>query len=636
MNDSGSKGLVVGIVGLIVLVGGIMAYRSWNKEDAGPRKVGPDKVIGARLPAESNPGDPSVVGKKVGLNQVVEVPFIFWGGDVATFHANGGMDTKPNSLLDKHGLKVKLTPGDDFEKQIKDYKENKSPFLRGTLSMLGQFSEDLTAKPETTPVVFLQLTWSAGDHLVGRAGFKKLDDLKGKKIALQEGGPHVGMLNDILQTARLEWKDIQVVWTKEVSGDKGPAELFRKDASIDACFAISPEMAELASAPAEGGIDSVGDGSKKSIKGAHVVVSTAHMSRSIADVYACRQDFYNANREWVDKFVAGFLKGCEEVVDVKKRAINKEKAAEDRYKGIIKLAQDIWSKDPAFKDQVAKEDDVDGLISDAVFVGLPGNETFFKTKGNLSGLHFKQQQALRLPGDPSKEQLKTNPRLFVAANLDYAALRKLGDLNGKAPSQARITAEPKIEPEAMIFTFNIYFEPNQSAFSAAQYGDDFERALEVASLFGNTALAIRGHADGSNWVHLILDTGTKNNILKKQAGDSYVTAADGKSVNPKDVKQLLAVIEQSPKLKTNELSQWPDGLKKLSADRAEEVRKTVVKYARDNGLVLDEKQFRAQGVGILEPKDIDYVKRAVDENRRVEFSIIKVPLKDLNTNEFDL
>ena len=53
------------------------------------------------------------------------------------------------------------------------------------------------------------------------------------------------MLNDILRTARLDWKDITVVWTDDVSGDKGPAALFRKDASIDGCFAISPEMTDL-------------------------------------------------------------------------------------------------------------------------------------------------------------------------------------------------------------------------------------------------------------------------------------------------------------------------------------------------------------------------------------------------------
>ena len=55
----------------------------------------------------------------------------------------------------------------------------------------------------------------------------------------------------------------------------------------------------------------------KRVKGAHVVISTAHMSRSIADVYACRKDYYD-NRAWIDKFTAGYLKACEELVAAKK------------------------------------------------------------------------------------------------------------------------------------------------------------------------------------------------------------------------------------------------------------------------------------------------------------------------------
>ncbi len=71
------------------------------------------------------------------------------------------------------------------------------------------------------------------------------------------------MLNDILRTVKLDWSDITVAWTKDVNGDKGPAALFRKDKTIDACFAISPEMFELTSAPDSGGVDSVGDGTQE-------------------------------------------------------------------------------------------------------------------------------------------------------------------------------------------------------------------------------------------------------------------------------------------------------------------------------------------------------------------------------------
>src|SRR5262245_160126 len=74
---------------------------------------------------------------------VYELPYIFWGGDVATFHANGGLETKPESLFGKLGLKFKLVNGDDFVAQVKGYVEGKTPFIRGTFSQLGQASEVL-------------------------------------------------------------------------------------------------------------------------------------------------------------------------------------------------------------------------------------------------------------------------------------------------------------------------------------------------------------------------------------------------------------------------------------------------------------------------------------------------------------
>ena len=657
MNGGNSNGMIGGLIALCIVGGGGAAYYFYthskrpdnppnqnNRFDApGPNRDGirkDDNFI--QRPTKSGP-TPGPMAKKVGADEVIDVPFIFWGGDVATFHANGGLDTTADSLLGKHGVKCKLTPGDDFEKQVDNYKEGRTPLLRGTMSQLGQVSDQLTAKEATVPVVFLQLTWSAGDHLVGRQNIKQLQDLRGKKIALQKQGPHVGMLNDILRTTRMDWKDIKVAWTDDLSGDKGPAELFRKDPSVDACFAVSPDMFELTSAPDSGGIESTGDGTKKSVKGAHVVVSTAHMSRSIADVYACRADFYDANREWIDKFVAGYLKGCEELVDVKRKAESKDKVAEERYKKDIKLAQSIWGKDPALKDSVAKEEDVDGLIGDAVFVGVPGNEAFFKQRGNLSGFDFKQKQALKLPADPSTQSPKNDVKLFEACDLDYNALRKLGDLHGKPPSQARILAEPKIEPEATIFSFQIAFAPDQHVFTAEQYAGDFQRALEIASLFGNTALAVRGHADPCLLVQSFLTSATQQGILRRMPNGSYVIAVGNKPFDPKDAKQLLALVQMHPAV----ILQVPGGqigaqqlvqnLKDLSDRRAEEVRKTVVAYAGEHRVQLDPKQFRAQGVGAQEPKDIDLNPRhGVDANRRVEFSIIKVPLKDLNTNEFDL
>jgi outer membrane protein OmpA-like peptidoglycan-associated protein/ABC-type nitrate/sulfonate/bicarbonate transport system substrate-binding protein len=613
---SGSRGLVVGILLLIVVGIGAFAYKYFSK-----------------------PSGPPLEGE-------VEMPFIFWGGDVATFHANGGLETTADSFYGKKGLKIKLTPGDDFDAQLKNYKDGKSYFLRGTLSMLGQASKELTADTDKTPVVFMQLTWSAGDHLVGRKEFENLDTLKGKKIALQKGGPHVGMLADILRTTKLGWRDIKVVWTDDVSGDKGPAAAFRKDGSIDACFAISPEMFALTSAPSTGGIDSIGDGTKESVKGAHVVVSTQHMARSIADVYACRGDVYRSNKDWIEKFVAGYLKSSEDLTDMKTKA-GKDKAAEAAYHKVLELAQSIWSKDKAFKDSVAKLDDVDGLVSDAVFVGLPGNESFFKNTGNLSGFKFKQEQACKLPDDPSIKPENTGAKLFTAPDLSYDNIRKLGELRGKPPTRPRIAsgAEIKIEPDTKIYTFRISFKPDESEFNEASYGNDFQRALEVASLFGNTVVAIRGHADPNLMVQRFLQAATSRGIIR-QDGARYIVVDGGKEINLQtDTKKVLDIIAKEPadNLKyadmggSGTLRQAVATLQDLSVKRANRVQKAITDYATNHKLVLDSSQIRTQGVGVSEP-EVGYARTEEEaaKNRRVEFIIIKVPADKLNADEFDL
>jgi hypothetical protein len=69
--------------------------------------------------------------------------------------------------------------------------------------------------------------------------------LKGKKIACQQGGPHVGLLYDSLGAANLKKRDVTIFWTKDITGENGPAEAFRKDETIDACCVITPDMMGL-------------------------------------------------------------------------------------------------------------------------------------------------------------------------------------------------------------------------------------------------------------------------------------------------------------------------------------------------------------------------------------------------------
>lgn len=279
----------------------------------------------------------------------VQTPFIFWGGDVATFHANGGLRTAQGSIFARQGLNLNLVPADDFVQQVRDYMSGKSPFLRGTSDMLARASDITNSDPRTKQVLILHMTWSKGDHLVVKPGIKTLADLKGKTIAIQGEGPHIKLLDDILKTANLTWNDIKVMYTKDLSGDgDSPITVFRRRQDVDAAFVITPDMIALT-----GGLQNVGSGAEGTHKGARVVASTSELSRSVADFYVCRKDYFDSNREAITKFVAGYMKASEELMQMQKEYDSKGSKA---YLSLLKMSQDIFGKKAtkAIQDQIDK------------------------------------------------------------------------------------------------------------------------------------------------------------------------------------------------------------------------------------------------------------------------------------------
>jgi ABC-type nitrate/sulfonate/bicarbonate transport system substrate-binding protein len=610
-----SRQFLVGCLALLLAATGLFSTEAARGAESFADSVGPVTVAAVKN------------------TKPLEVPFIIWGGDVATFLANGGLTTKPGTIFQKQGLDLKLVPGDNFVEQVRRYMAGQTPFLRGEMQMIGLASEVTGSDPRTKPVVFLQMTWSAGDHLVAREGIKSLDDLKGKKIAIQKGGPHVGMVDEILRRVKLTWDDITVVWADDLTGAKGPAELFRKDPSIDACTVISPDMIGLT-----GGPDSKGSGAEGTVKGAHVAISTATMSRSIADVYACRKDFYDAHRDIVEKFAAGYLKATEDLVALKNEY--NEKGQSPKYMDILKLTQTIYGPDTI----PTLEVDAHGLVSDATFVGLPGNVSFFTDKGNLAGFDKKQQAVLDLAVGQGYAKVRSG---FFGPDFDYQKLAKTGGLKAVASSSAggRFTDAESVDmfagdelDENTLYQFTIGFEPNQNTFSADVYGQEFLRAVEAATTFGNAVIAIRGHADPTKTLVDLIQAGMASGTIKRSGtkGD-YKYFVNGK---PLDLSQTQAVVDLIDKgafvsgsINPRETMQ---AALNLSRTRAEAVRDAIIAYASANELTIDITQLQPVGVGVREPlvpkpTNIEEAR----QNMRVEFRVLKVPAEVVKQGDFD-
>jgi ABC-type nitrate/sulfonate/bicarbonate transport system substrate-binding protein len=568
----------------------------------------------------------------------IQVPYILWGGDVATFLANGDLKTKPASIFQQSGLDVQLVPGDDFVEQVRNYMGGKSPFLRGTMHMIGLAGEVVGADPRTKPVVIMQMSWSAGDHIVARKGIRSLNDLKGKKIACQQGGPHVGLLYDSLSAANLDKKDCTIVWTKDITGPNGPAEAFRKDASIDACCVITPDMMGLCT-----GLNQEGNGAEGTVAGSHVVNSTAQMSRSIADVYAVRRDWYDANKDWVKKFVAGQLKATVQLVAMRKQFEESKKLGKD-YEQVLALAQRIYGKETL----PTLEEDAHGLLLDCTFVGLTGQMAFFLEQGNQSGFDHKMRDSVKLATSwgYAKGEHGYDPNDFAEST--YKDIAKLSGIEFVLPTEKRNFNEVNAESTELflgenldsstIVSFTIGFEPDQKDFSAVRYGADFDRALREASKFGNARVVIRGHSDPTKTLLDLVKSGIAKGIIQQTGTNgNYRYFMNGRPLDLSRTKEILELIKGGAFGGGN-----PDPLVtmqaalNLSKSRADSVFNELQKYAKQSGINFDLSQIVPVGAGITEPvipkpKSIEEAK----ENMRVEFRIVKVSPETLAPSDFN-
>lgn len=514
----------------------------------------------------------------------VQVPLITWGGDIATILANGNARvTAKGSIFDRLGLTLKLVREDDFKKQVEVYRRGDSPYLRGTVGMISMASELLSADPRTKPVIIYQMTWSSGgDALVVKEGIKTVGDLRGKTIAVQAYGPHVQLLTEMLRDAGLSIRDVTIKWTRDLTGTEATPAAALSSAEVHAATVISPDALMLSSN------GTVGTGAEGSIKGARILLTTKTANRIIADVYAVRSDYFGSNRDQVENFVKGLMLAEEELRDLFK---NKESRLKD-YQPCITAAAEI------LLDSTQAVADAEAMYNDCEYVGFKGNVKFFadpKYPRKLSKLGEEAQAAFAaigligrgVPLDDARwdyERFKSGLKDTAGVELPRFDKERVASVITRKQQQGTLA-------EGELFAFEVYFQPNQNTFPADLYADSFGRVVELASTYGGALISVEGHSDPMAY------------LKGKKQGNPEV---------------VLGRIKQSAK--------------NLSLTRATAVRDSVIAYARDRGITLDESQFAVVGHGITQPKSgvcgtdpcPPKTEQEWRDNMRVEFRIIQV------------
>ena len=481
------------------------------------------------------------------------LPIITWGGDIATIYANGnGTITEKDSIFASNNLRYKLIREDTFANQVKNYLAGETPFLRGTLGMITSALDVLSKDKRTQPVVFYQLTWSSGgDALVVKNSINTAQDLKGKTIAVQAYGPHVDYLTRVLKDSGLSFNDVSIKWLPDLTGtDNSPmAALYESD--VDAAFVIIPDALALTS----GG--NIGTGAEDSIRGAKILMSTKTANRVISDVYAVRKDYYDANRSEIERLSQSLMKATEKLQSL----VNNRTTKVTEYNKVMRAAAKLLLDSP---EAVA---DTEGLYADCEFVNFGGNVKFFSNKTyprNFERLTAEISASLDsinlISGKYAPLKAALNYKL-LAQGLENTSVSEQPKFNSDQVSALVLRKQQQGSlGEGELFSFEVYFSPNQNTFSAELYRDEFERVVDLASTYGGAIITVEGHSDPMGY------------LRSKKKGA---------------VPVVLGRIKQSAK--------------NLSMSRAQTVRDEIIRYSSQNGVVLDQSQFEPVGHGISQP-----------------------------------
>lgn len=532
-----------------------------------------------------------VQGKAQPVSSDRRVPLITWGGDVVTILAD------LQGTFKKEGLDVVLYTQNDFVKQVEDVLTGKTPYLRGTVGMINAANEVFERNGLKLRVVY-QISFSNGDDgMVARANIRRPADLRGKTIALQRYGPHMDYVANILQSAGVPLSSVKFKWLRELTlptyDTKGrivdPVSAFRQDPTVDAVMAIIPDALALTS---DG---KVGMGAEGSVKGSHILLTTQTANRIIADVYAVREDYYQANKGKVEKFTHALLVVQEQLDNLLKTKNQRQ----SEYRQLVAKSAELLFGAPKATAEV------EGLLAGGCyFVGHTGNVQFFtstssaaRTLQNLNGeintsfiaMGLVVGKSTLLGAEWNYNTLAVG--LTTAKTIAVAPAPVFDRNRAEARVAKEISAELTSWEEGTLFTVEISFQPNQKVFTEVQYANDFAKALKLVQTYGGALVTVEGHSDPMGMAQA------------KQKGES---------------PQVLAQIEQAGK--------------NLSLDRANAVKATFLAYAKKSGIALAGDDFIAVGMGIRAPKFKEpKTKEEWLDNMRVVFRIKQI---EAELNEF--
>lgn len=467
------------------------------------------------VPAETLPPVQGVSGYKWdAATKTVVFPINVWIGWSPIIMANGGTKANDDSVFfKKYGFRVELPIIDDPIQARNAFAAGQSHILWGTLDMMALFAPELAKDSRTSLRIFQQVDWSnGGDGVVARGGLKSVNDLrpqgdKKRVIALAQNSPSHYYILNLLYFAGI--KPDQV--TFRFTGDAfQAATAFLNDDTVDACVSWAPDIYNLTDP-------------QKGVKGAALVSTTKDAKRVIADVWAARADFAKDHPEVIEGLVRGIFDGMQMVKDDQAKAAELVDAAYNLPKGeATKMFGDAHLTNYAENAQF--------------FLNVNNPSNFENTWDNITTIYG---EAGYLPTAVGFDKVM-DPRTLEKVGPDYQDSK---NEYTDTYSPVKLTAEQMEGKEILTRTVRISFAPNRSDVDS-KYDPNADQIIQdigrLASQFGDSSIAIIGHADRSQYEEA------------KQLGEAYLKKHSARVKELSEQRSrgvLLALLTKYPQYK---------------------------------------------------------------------------------------
>jgi outer membrane protein OmpA-like peptidoglycan-associated protein/ABC-type taurine transport system substrate-binding protein len=419
--------------------------------------------LGKRLgsnPAKTAPLDtsrPLPTSGNASSNRV-RVRVNIWVGCAGGLVANGGLDTQPDSIYDKQGLKVSF-------KIIDDWTEGAAALATGNVDVMlttadvwakdfGQFQDKGFGAR-----AFYMVDWSRGaDGLIGKQGINSLEDLAGKTVAFAPYTPSHFLLWNGLKESGLSTDQRDEIFAKAIHTKDGiePATLFAQQ-KVDAAVAWDPDMTDAVS--------------KR--PGAKKVYDTHVANRLIADILVVSDKFAAQNPQTLIKFADGWLQGVQFIQSQPERAYT-----------LIGTIQDFNIPTDLAKTMLGGVR-LSDYADNGNFFGAAGASSDYANIFKMAQEMYRADRLINHLADPE-------------ASVDRRYIAALSDKYPSSPSEAPIEykAPPKGAVPIATQHRSIYFETDSAKMSL----DSRAVVDEIAGFmraYENTVVDIEGNTDST-------------------------------------------------------------------------------------------------------------------------------------------